>query len=137
MPVKISWAIPSRVIRAHCYGDITAEDLSVFPDEARFYIMSGKTPVHMLLDDSAANPLIFSIRQMHDILKFRMEDRDRIGWIVGVGQTNMLATVMIPILLKTMGLRFKRVANLADAMAFLVQHDNSLAADIALSEEQV
>lgn len=137
MPIEISWYIPLRVIRAHIYGEITAKDLTTFPTKGRQCTFSGITPVHCLLDDADAMPPRFTIRQFHDLLKFRMQEGERIGWVIGVGQTNMLANVMIPLLTKTMGLRFKRVYTMEDAIAFLKQEDPTIEAYMAQMEERV
>lgn len=126
MPMEFTWYIPERILHVEVYGDNGIAELQQFGDTARQLVQEGKAPVHILLDDADAAPPPVSINVLKDALNMPSIDVQSFGWVVGVGEGDMVVKVIFPMLTKIMGIKYTRVATLDDAVDFLQYRDPTL-----------
>lgn len=128
MPIDLSWYVPLRIMRIHIYDDAGIEDIEQLGLNGRSFLEDGIAPVHVLLDDASALPPPINLQQLRLALNLRSTDTHKLGWVIGVGDVNIMAKVVIPMLMKILTMRYVRVATIEEAVTFLRKHDKSLQA---------
>jgi len=126
MPIELSWYIENRVIHAHVYGEAGLEQLRQMIVDVQPYLEEGIEPIHIILDDATANPPPVSIKQLKAVLDIGKQEVSKLGWVVGVGDVNVIAKVVIPMLAKIVKIKHVRVDTMEDALAILKRQDLSL-----------
>lgn len=126
MPMEFTWYIPDRILHIHVTGENHVVDLHHFGEKAQQYLQDGEAPIHILLDDADAAPPPVSLTILKDAINLRPSDAQSLGWVVGVGEGDMIVKVIFPMLTKVLGVKYTRVATLDDAVDFLLQRDPTL-----------
>lgn len=126
MPIDLSWYIPSRVIHVQVYGEAGSEQIQKMAKDLQDYMEKGEAPVHVMLDDATANPPPISIKHLKSLLDVTKQPTEKVGWVVGIGNPNPIAKVVVPTFLKIVRIKFVRRDTLEQALAFLKKQDMSL-----------
>ena len=126
MPIDLSWYEPQRIVRAHVYGEAGLSELKQMIVDIQPYLEEGIAPVHVILDDATAGPPPISIKQLKDIMDTGKRSIDKLGWIVGIGDVNPIAKMVIPLLAKIVKIKHVRVDTLDAALTVLKKQDLSL-----------
>jgi len=126
MPIEISWYVPKRVLRLHVQGAAGIPQLEQLSKDGQVFLADGQKPIHILLEDTHADPPPLNVKRFKQALDFKEEYTAQLGWIVGVGKTNQIANFVIPLVMKVLKLKFIRVATRDEAIAFLMKQDMSL-----------
>jgi hypothetical protein len=126
MPVDLSWYIPLRVVRIYVHGEIPLDVIRNLADRLAEYIEPGITPVHFLLDDFEAEPPPIDVRILTNAYGTEVRNRDLVGWVVGVGKTNSIAKIVIPLFMKALRIKFIRFDTYEEAIEFLKTQDRTL-----------
>lgn len=122
----ISWYQPQRIIYAQIEGDLSTDQLQAMLSRIQDHIMEGTAPVHILLNDTQAGKPPLIINDIKAAMKITQFDTHKLGHIVGVGDPNQMAKVVLPLIMSLLQMDFKRVATLDDALALLGEMDHSL-----------
>ena len=126
MPLQFTWYIPSQILHIKVSGDNDITELQKFGDRARQLLQEGQAPVHILLDDAHAAPPPVNINALKDALNLRSVDIQSLGWVIGIGEGNVIARAIFPVLTKVLGIQYTRLATLDDAIDFLQYRDPTL-----------
>lgn len=126
MPIDVSWYIPNKIIRAHFYDYSGIEEIQELGFELGEHIQEGIAPVHILLDDATAQPPPINLQQLKMTLNFERNHIDKLGWVIGFGDVNMVAKMVLPPLMKVLRMNYSRVATIEEAIIFLQKQDKSL-----------
>lgn len=126
MPIDIEWHVPSRILYIRISGHVKPDELRAFPNRARKHLPDAIKSLHVLLDDADAAPPIFTVSQFHRLLDVKSDHADMIGWVVAFGKTSLLASLLLPMLMRMIGVQYTRVGTLQEAISFLCEQDDSL-----------
>ena len=126
MPIDISWYVSSRIIHLHVYDVADIEQIEQLASVAGNYLQDGIAPIHVLLDDSTAQPPPLSLKQLKMALPLKLSDTEKLGWVVGIGEVNIIAKMVLPMLMNMLGIKYVRVATIDEALALLQKQDKSL-----------
>lgn len=128
MPAEFSWQIPQRVIRVYVHDDVTVGILQQMALDAHEMIEAGHAPVHIILDDAEATSPLVRIADIKAAIRFARVDLKKIGWVVGVGDTVLVAKMVFPMFAAILRTQYRRVGTMNEAMALLYAVDRSLKA---------
>jgi len=130
MPIEHSWSVPKRVVRIHIDGETGLELFRQLIDGVKPFLEEGVEPVHVILDDATAGPPPVSIKQLKAVMDIGKETMNKLGWVVGVGDVNPIAKVVIPLLTRIVKIKYVRVDTMEDALAILKRQDLSLTGEL-------
>lgn len=123
--LSIEWVLESRVIYLRLEGRITGDELIRYDDEmvSRLDHVGADLPVHFIEDVKGltnAPPLTAA-------LKLKMLRDPRLGWSISIGAVrNPVLRLIYQSLMVTMGIRWRDVASLQQALEYLHRVDDSL-----------
>ena len=123
MPYHFDWIVPERVVFTRIYGEVSAEEITEILIESRQRTLSGRAPVHFIIDVSAMEKQPFTISKLNEWAS-NLPDRTT-GWWVVINP-NSVTMFAITLVSKTLGVKLKSAHSLEDAVQILEKIDQTL-----------
>jgi len=124
MAATIEWLLPGRILRAHFWGEVTADEALAVNDEMQGWIgQDGIGPVHVILDLTGLEQLPPNIRGV--MSKMRVDHPEKSGWTMVVGGSpaiRFIAAVTAQVLRQ----KVRLAPSVDDAHRFLERADLTL-----------
>ena len=125
MPTETQWYLEKRIIISRARGEITLDEFTSMGKVLDEYRQEGTAPVHWILDTREVKKPILDLglaRKTFQILK-----HEDFGWtMVLVSKPNRLMSFLASAVAQTLGLRYRLVHELDEALAFLRERDATL-----------
>ncbi len=122
MPTEIYWKIPQRVLYLHYIGHLTVDDVRDSIDQMRAHFEDGTPLIHVILDigDVSGYPNLVELRHGLNYERSRKQ-----GWTMFVGAEG-IARFISSVLAQLAGNRFRMFETADEAVAFLIDMDETL-----------
>ena len=125
MPTKTEWYLEKRIILSQAHGKITLDEFTLTGKLLDEYRQEGTAPIHWILDAREVEKPILDLglaRKTFQILK-----HEDFGWtIVLVAKPNRLMTFLASTVAQTLGIRYRLLHEMDEALAFLRERDPTL-----------
>jgi hypothetical protein len=131
MAYYYEWVIPKRVIFCYVSGTQTIEEVQRSIAELKRLLDQGEFPTHYIADLRHNDKLpTTNIRQLQELLNF--VSHPNLGWTVVIGRNNLMMTYLLSIIAKLTRVRYRAVDTPQEAVAFLLNLDDTLTSDVDL-----
>lgn len=127
MPLEIGWMIPCRVLDTRASGQMPALDIIAGYGAFVRHLNAGGPPVHVLMDVSE---LVVTPESMPwHRMGAAIFDHPVLGWWVSYGNTSPKFQYALENMVRLRATRLVLMATREEAIAFVLQHDTTLADD--------
>jgi hypothetical protein len=131
MPSEQNWYLPEHILYVRFYGHLSVEDIQTeFARSVAFVEASSAKKVHFLHDWQAVETFPRDLLAIRRVLKMRVTDPSKIGWVVVYGSQNPVLRFLGDVLFQTFKIQFRVWATQAEALAFLQTVDDTLPAPL-------
>jgi len=124
MSYSIDWVIPKRVLYSRVWGIQTEDQIKQSDEDMTQFIEEGIPLIHLIMDAREMESMPTSLGNIQSSVSAITDPS--YGWVVAVGTTNPVTKFMGLMIAKLFRLRFRRVANLQEAIEFLSGMDATL-----------
>lgn len=126
MSVDVSWFIKGRVILLRFEGDVTLKDVQRINREVMIYFHRADSAfVHMILDTTRVGSRY--PRNIRKIAELSTAHRHpAMGWLISFGGNPTVLSLIEHLVAQLLGLRYRRVRTMEEALFFLKQVDRTL-----------
>ncbi|PJF21133.1 MAG: hypothetical protein CUN56_12645 [Phototrophicales bacterium] len=125
MPYDLSWYIEKRVMMIYLTGHITTEELYEMTDETRVLLEQGEGKVHALVDYSQAESIPRSLSTLVNEIKREKDPKQGITILI-MPKTNKMMQFVANIMMQVIGLEFRQVQTMDEALNTLRRVDPTL-----------
>jgi hypothetical protein len=123
MPYKLSWSLDGRVAQAALTGNISVEEMEAFAQALiDKFLNTGQSPVHIIADTRNMRQFPTSLIKVKEVNEEWLH-HPNLGWVVVVGNGNILLNFLAAAVTKMSGVNYRMVATQEEAIAALKNMD--------------
>ena len=126
MPYRLSWYQEKRIVLAVVMGVYAVEEAEAYSQELiDKYLERGQAPVHLIGDTLKMRQFPTSLITVQQINERWLRHRN-LGWVVAIGNNNILLNFVAATVTKVIGVNLRMVATYAEAIETLKNVDATL-----------